>query len=140
MKITHDLIDQFAHQLDYVAKNWDDIIEKIAKCDEETFELLHEFELAELDPYYGYIISLKMREVRLRRRRYKDEKILMEPIKQWIDNHKSISISIFKLSTAVGKEESYVNRDRGYTPEIRYDLKCGRPKEKIEECRIEAAS
>ena len=114
-------IRELAMLFTYAQNNYGQIKIEIEKCQDEIHEIEHCIEFEEVTPYMGYILALKIKEVRLRRRDLKVQRQLLEPIMDFIKSRKNLPIELYKLSAEVKRAEKYVEHAK-YKPKLRLDL------------------
>lgn len=109
-----------------VVKNYERDLEDIKRIEEELNDLMHEIELA--DPknmYQGYLLYKQIRELRIERRRCKEE---VELLKDMYEHFKSQQGEAFKkkIQQIQGNAAKLreVQERRTYTPRQRNDLTC----------------
>ena len=117
-----DVVKNFADLIDYVETKYSFICDEISNADKEEQDLLHEIEFMPFSSHESYILAKKLREVRQRRRKFKEEKEVLSSLHDWLDKNKQIKMSIFKTWRTM-KETKERQGNRVYTPRIRTDIK-----------------
>lgn len=115
--------EMFLNLLNYIDDNWDKIYDEIGKADQETSDFLHELELIDLDDDKGSRIARTIKEIRIRRRELKDQQELIRHLKTFLENNKSLKMSLFKVLQQMKKTIEY-QETRYYSPRVRIDLEC----------------
>ena len=80
-----------------------------------TQDILHRLELVELDCNATCDLAFKLREVRQRRRKAKDQMDQAAPIVEWLEDRRPVVKELERLLDEVRKQERRA-RDRIYTP------------------------
>lgn len=82
------------------------LCEEIQEADLKQQDYLHEIEFEKYNVCKGYKKLAELQQLRKYRRKLKDEKRLLEPIYEYVKNHKNISIDLFKMKRDVDKLSS----------------------------------
>lgn len=114
-------VHAFSSLLSSVKDEYNNLKEEVKNCDLEIIDIMHKIEVDDISVYDGYILSLKIKEVRLRRRQFKNKLALLDPIIIFMNNNKNISANIQKLSTDILSRANKL-RLGIYVPRIRTDL------------------
>lgn len=121
MEKIKERIADFGALLNYADTEYTKLKELINSCEDEIHEIEHNIEFEEIDPYRAYVLLLKIKEVRLRRRGYKNERLILNPIKMFINDNKNFDIKTFKLVSDIKHIENDI-KNFHYNPKIRKDL------------------
>lgn len=116
------IIKDFANLLNSAENEWDDIYKMIGEIDDEMQDLLHEAELTVFNAAEGYDLAKKIQEVRQRRRELKNRREILRFVKDFIDNNKKLTITLFKMAQNM-ENSRQMQEKREYTPRIRTDIK-----------------
>ena len=107
-------------------KNYDDYFKAVGDCDKATQDILHNFELANLDRNSKNKNTNKLINIRKDRRYYKDKIEAIDSIKSVLDDYEGVNfIKIFnQLLNAFGNARSKYNSraDRKYKPKFITDI------------------
>lgn len=100
---------------------------EVGDCDKATQDLLHQIELGEFKDRSK--AATRLHQVRVQRREAKDKLVIMQPLKDWMDNNKS-AINALRLVISATKSKENTS-SRYYYPRIIDDLPIGsnKPKE-----------
>ena len=109
-----------------VMKNYERNLEDIKRIEEELNDLNHEAELSEpKNMYQGYLIYKSIRELRIERRRCKEENELLKDLYEYFKSQVGQEFK-HKVQQIQGNAEKLreVQERRTYTPRQRNDLTC----------------
>ena len=112
----------FLSELNNLDNHWNFLFKQIKDLELERGDLLHENELSDKvgAPQRSKFWD-QLKEVSVTRRKYKDDKEILEPFKEWFNRNKDIKNQLFKVLKEMDNTiESHKNRV--YTPRIRKDL------------------
>jgi len=93
--------------------------EEEKECADATQDILHFFELEKYDRTSFARMARKQKEVRERRRKAKDIKAQIEPVKQWFDSKQPQVKELEQVLGALRKAEKDYNRYRVYVPKTK---------------------
>ena len=109
-----------------VTKNYERNLEDIKRIEEELNDLAHEAELSEpKNMYKGYLIYKAIRELRIERRRAKEENELLKDMYEYFKSQQgqAFKAKIQQIQGSAAKLREAQER-RTYTPKQRDDLTC----------------
>lgn len=118
---------QFFEGVDSLKQN---LTEEVQKTDFITQDLLHELELGNLNAVEMMAIAKQLKEVRIERRKHKDELARVNTLKGFTDkyNNKLIVGDIVQLLKNLRTLENNKNT-RTYNPKVLENLKCAEAKD-----------
>ena len=117
-----DVVKGYLDVIDLAVDKYNYAFEQVGTADLETLDILHELELADMTTQERYKLSTELRNVRLRRRKYKDTVIQLEPIIEKLDNQK-FKDGVNQTRQLLGelrKVEKHLG-ERYYVPRVRED-------------------
>lgn len=109
-----------------VTRNYERNLEDIRRIEEELNDLNHEIELAESkNMYQGYLLYKAIRELRIERRRAKEENELLKDMYEYFKSQpgQAFKSKIQQIQGSAAKLREVQER-RTYTPRQRDDLTC----------------
>ena len=109
-----------------VVKNYERNMEEIKRIEEELNDLNHEAELSEpKDMYKGYLIYKQIRDLRIERRRCKEENELLKDMYEYFKGQhgQSFKSKIQAIQSNAAKLRE-MQEHRTYVPRQRNDLTC----------------
>lgn len=92
------------YHAEQIQAEYDELAKRLKQCDDECMDIAHYMEMRELDVQRGYKAYKMMHDARLRRRKIKDEMLILDNIKKMI----------------ASTEEALERRE--YTPRVRKDI------------------
>lgn len=123
-------LNNFLEILNSMEKDWDDLQDKIVKAEKEIQDLLHEIELSKFDVQRGYRLAKELQEVRQRRRAAKEQRELLQPLRDWLLGNQKQKIDLFKVLTKM-KNVEQIQAARVYTPRVRQALQVMKKRVKL---------
>jgi hypothetical protein len=79
------------------------LCDEIQEADNKQLDLLHEIESGKYNVCQGYKKLAELQQLRKYRRQLKEERYLLEPVFNYVKDHKNISIDLFKMKRPVDK-------------------------------------
>lgn len=94
---------------------------KIEQLEKESSDLIHALELLEFDEEKGLEYIEQLRDVRLQRRRHKDQNMILKPLYDYIKSRPKL---LQELRQCHKETEQTIRamQNRSYTPRIRMEL------------------
>jgi hypothetical protein len=121
--------EQFAKMLESLTEEWEQLVDGVSQTDLETQDLLHEIELTKFNAVEGYMLTSKLKEIRLRRREIKNDLEVYSSFKDtFYANNKNLSVTLFKALKKLNTIREGQER-KHYTPRVRDDLKLAQKEE-----------
>lgn len=116
-----NIIADFVNLVENIQAQYNFNYEQVGRADEETQDLLHWVELINMDAIKGWKFIKDVKKVRVDRRYYKDQNIILEYVVNYIKtNNSSINNLKYALETIKTRQETLSNRV--YQPRVRTDL------------------
>ena len=112
-----ETIHSFLTMLNQIDGVWASLQDDLQQADLETSDILHEIELINFAASDGYCLAKRLKRVRQRRRQVKNEKELLNYIKQWTDQHQHLRLTLHKVCASL-RQRQEVQGTRQYTPRV----------------------
>lgn len=96
-------INIIASTLTNAEEHWKELGEDLNNINNRLCDLEHKIENDNFNACEGYKLAKQLKEIRQERRKIKNEIAQLEPLYNYLQNHKQINIDMFKVKTQIDK-------------------------------------
>lgn len=121
MCMAKDYSDQLLNIYNSIEDSFKDLSDKLSKIDIEEQKLLHEIENSNFDAYKGYLFSKQLKEVRVQRRKIKNE---LQPLINLRNNYLQKNNNLLQtVHNNIIKQENNAINFKPYQPKLKETTK-----------------